>query len=167
MSKGPLPRTTAFRAVARCFATSMAMVARRQVHLPRGNVGRAIRFADGSTGRVHRETVAVRTPSDPCFLVVSFRLRWIHGWGHTLFRMESILNTPLFVGFPGFVSKLWRRAARVHERDVQLVVHRSGPSQAGESSAPAGTVRTPPLPIVPGRSSLGPVLRLGEGDFGP
>jgi hypothetical protein len=24
-----------------------------------------------------------------------------------LFRLESILNTPLFVGFPGFVSKLW------------------------------------------------------------
>jgi hypothetical protein len=24
-----------------------------------------------------------------------------------LFRWESLLNTPLFVGFPGFVSKLW------------------------------------------------------------
>jgi hypothetical protein len=24
-----------------------------------------------------------------------------------VFRIESILNTPLFVGFPGFVSKLW------------------------------------------------------------
>jgi hypothetical protein len=24
-----------------------------------------------------------------------------------LFRLESILNTPLFVGVPGFVSKLW------------------------------------------------------------
>ena len=27
--------------------------------------------------------------------------------GHALFRRESLLNTPLFVGFPGFVSKLW------------------------------------------------------------
>jgi hypothetical protein len=38
-----------------------------------------------------------------------FRLRWVRGWpwGHRLFRWESILNTPLFVGFPGFVSKLW------------------------------------------------------------
>ena len=26
---------------------------------------------------------------------------------HRLFRWESLLNTPLFVGFPGFVSKLW------------------------------------------------------------
>src|SRR5262245_45796041 len=36
-----------------------------------------------------------------------FRLRWVHGRGHRLFRLESLLNTPLFVGFPGFVSKLW------------------------------------------------------------
>jgi hypothetical protein len=28
------------------------------------------------------------------------------GW-HTGFRWESLFNTPLFVGFPGFVSKLW------------------------------------------------------------
>ena len=27
--------------------------------------------------------------------------------GHALFRWESLLNTPLFAGFPGFVSKLW------------------------------------------------------------
>jgi hypothetical protein len=40
-------------------------------------------------------------------LVVSFRLRLLQGRGHALFRAESLLNTPLFVGFPGFVSKLW------------------------------------------------------------
>ena len=41
-------------------------------------------------------------------LVVCFRLRVIDGGiGHALFRWESLLNTPLFVGFPGFVSKLW------------------------------------------------------------
>jgi hypothetical protein len=39
--------------------------------------------------------------------VVGFRLRVVRGWGHTLFRRESLLNTPLFVGFPGYVSKLW------------------------------------------------------------
>jgi hypothetical protein len=107
MSPSPLPRTTALRAVARCFATSIAMLARREIHQPLGNVGRVIRFADGTTGRVYRETVVARTPSNPCLLVVSFRLRWVRGRGHTLFRMESILNTPLFVGFTGFVSKLW------------------------------------------------------------
>lgn len=48
-----------------------------------------------------------RAPDDPCVLVVAFRLRWVRGRGHALFRLESILNTPLFVGFPGFMSKLW------------------------------------------------------------
>jgi len=44
---------------------------------------------------------------DPCVLVVEFRLRAVRGWAHAAFRWESLLNTPLFVGFPGFVSKLW------------------------------------------------------------
>jgi hypothetical protein len=56
---------------------------------------------------VYRETVADTRPDDPCVLVVAFRLRRVRGRGHALFRLESILNTPLFVGFPGFVSKLW------------------------------------------------------------
>ena len=40
-------------------------------------------------------------------LIVEFRLRAVRGRGHAAFRLESTLNTPLFVGFPGFVSKLW------------------------------------------------------------
>jgi hypothetical protein len=65
-------------------------------------------FADGTSARVYRETVVDRGPSvDPCVLVVEFRLRFVRGWSHTLFRWESLLNTPLFAGFPGFVSKLW------------------------------------------------------------
>lgn len=39
--------------------------------------------------------------------MVGFRLRYVRGRGHQLFRRESLLNTPLFVGFPGFTSKLW------------------------------------------------------------
>jgi hypothetical protein len=39
--------------------------------------------------------------------VVAFRLRGVRGRGNALFRRESELNTPLFVGFDGFVSKLW------------------------------------------------------------
>ena len=46
-------------------------------------------------------------PADPAVLVVAFRLRWVRGIGHRMFRLESLLNTPLFVGFPGLVSKLW------------------------------------------------------------
>lgn len=107
MGQGPLPRKTAWRAVARSAAVCIAMTGRREVHQPRGNVGRTIRFADGTTGRVYRETVADRAPADPCVLLVSFRLRGVHGRGHSVFRIESVLNTPLFAGFPGFVSKLW------------------------------------------------------------
>jgi hypothetical protein len=40
-------------------------------------------------------------------LVVEFRLRAVRGRGHAAFRLESLLNTPLFAGFPGFASKLW------------------------------------------------------------
>ncbi len=53
------------------------------------------------TGRPHafyRETVAgPRTASQPCFLAVRFRLRYVRGLAHPLFKMESILNTPLWL----------------------------------------------------------------------
>jgi hypothetical protein len=107
-SPRPLPHGTAWRAVARCVARSVSMLARREVRLPRSHVGRVIRFADGSEARVYRDTVADRPPPpDPCVLVVAFRLRGVRGRGHAAFERESLLNTPLFVGFPGFVSKLW------------------------------------------------------------
>ena len=67
-----------------------------------------VRFADGTSSRVFRETVVDRGATrEPCVLAVEFRLRLVRGWGHALFRRESLLNTPLFAGFPGFVSKLW------------------------------------------------------------
>jgi hypothetical protein len=88
--------------------TTAVLLARRRVHQPRVHVGQRLHFADGTTARVYRETVVDRPPTaDPSVLVVSFRLRSVHGRGHTWFRVESLLNTPLFVGFPGFVSKLW------------------------------------------------------------
>ena len=105
---GPDPKRLAWAAVGRCIFTSIGMLARHQVRLPHGNLGRQIQFANGSSAQVYRETVIPRrTPKEPCFLAVSFRLRHLRGRGHRLFRMESILNTPLFVGFPGFISKLW------------------------------------------------------------
>ncbi|RZL80324.1 MAG: hypothetical protein EOP32_17270 [Rhodococcus sp. (in: high G+C Gram-positive bacteria)] len=68
-------------------------------------------FADGATGTVYRETVADGAPpADPVILVVAFQLRGVRGRGHAVFRAESLLNTPLFAGFPGFVSKLWLTA---------------------------------------------------------
>lgn len=107
LESGPAPRAKAWRAVARCVGTSCVMLARRQVHLPKENVGRVLRFADGSTSRVYRETAVDRQPGEPCVLVVAFTLRLVRGRLHRFFEAESLLNTPLFVGFPGFVSKLW------------------------------------------------------------
>lgn len=104
---GPLPRRQAMVGVARCVARSLVMLARGDVHQPDEYVGRVLAFADGTAGRVYRETRVDRPCSDPCVLVVSFRLRAVRGRGHKAFEWESLLNTPLFVGFPGFISKLW------------------------------------------------------------
>src|SRR5687767_7130336 len=94
--------------MARCVFDAARLLAGRRLRLPRGRVGMRLRFADGTSARVYRETVvAGRAAAEPCVLVVAFRLRFVRGWGHALFRAESLLNTPLFVGFPGFVSKLW------------------------------------------------------------
>jgi hypothetical protein len=89
-------------------AQTIMLTARRHLHLPPSNIGRELHFANGTSARVYRETVVDGgQPADPCVLVVEFKLRLVRGRGHALFRRESLLNTPLFVGFAGFVSKLW------------------------------------------------------------
>lgn len=104
----PLAYTAAGAALARCVVRTAILLLRGKVHLPAERVGMRLTFADETRARVYRETVVDQPASqDPCALAVEFRLRAVRGWGHALFRWESILNTPLFVGFPGFVSKLW------------------------------------------------------------
>jgi len=107
--QGPLPRSVAWPAVLRCAGSTARLLARRRIHLPRGHAGMRLRFADGTSARVYRETVVDTAPAQrPCILVVGFRLRAVRGsLGHALFRRESLLNTPLFAGFPGLISKLW------------------------------------------------------------
>lgn len=96
------------RAVASSVARSAALIAGRRLHQPRRWRGTRLCFADGTGGRVYRETVvAPAAPAGPAVLVVVFRLRGVRGPAHTAFRWESELNTPMFAGFPGFVSKLW------------------------------------------------------------
>ena len=104
----PLAYGAALRALTGCFASTARLLWQRRIHLPAGRVGMRLRFADGTSARVFRETLVDRgrTP-DPCVLVVEFRLRAVRGRGHAPFRRESLLNTPLFAGFPGLVSKLW------------------------------------------------------------
>jgi len=104
----PLARATAARAEVRCVVRSAMLLVQRRTHLPTRNVGLRLHFADGTSGRVFRETVVEREPPlDPCLLVVEFRLHLLRGRWRSLFLWECILNTLLFVGFPGFVSKLW------------------------------------------------------------
>ncbi|WP_152648792.1 hypothetical protein [Streptacidiphilus anmyonensis] len=91
----PAPHTGAWPALARCVAVSAVLLARRRVRLAGGQVGSRMRFADGSSALVYRETrLGGGTAVDAC----------------ALGRWESLLNTPLFVGFPGFRSKLWLAA---------------------------------------------------------
>jgi len=106
--KPPLAYSAAARALAGCFMATARLVGQRRMHLPSQRVGMRLRFADGTSARVFRETVVDGGPTaDPCVLVVEFRLRAVRGRGHAVFRRESLLNTPLFAGFPGLVSKLW------------------------------------------------------------
>ncbi|MGA4863011.1 hypothetical protein ACPB9J_10260 [Streptomyces lavendulocolor] len=106
--QGPLRPQEAWPGVAACFLATPALLVRGLVHLPEERLGTRIRFADGTSAPVYRETrLGSGLARDPCTLVVAFRLLLVGGAGHTAFRKESLLNTPLFVGFPGFASKLW------------------------------------------------------------
>lgn len=100
---------------------------------PRRHVGGRLAFGNGANARVFRETVAdQRRTGTPALLVVEFRLRAVHGFGHRLFERESILNTPLFAGFPGFVSKLWVAA---DENEVYRGIYEWDGAEGAESYA--------------------------------
>jgi hypothetical protein len=108
-------------ALARCAFRTADLIFHERLHEPVHNVGRTIRWADSTSSSVYRETTADHVPAEPCTLVVKFRLRRVRRpvW-HALFRLESELNTVLFAGFPGFVSKLWFAA---DENDVYRGVY--------------------------------------------
>lgn len=108
-SARPVPLPGALGALGRSILRSLALLARGRIRQPMANRGRRVDFADGTAAVVYRETViAGACPRRPAVLVVAFRLRRVHQrWGHALFRAESALNTVLFAGFAGLVSKLW------------------------------------------------------------
>ena len=105
----PLGIGAAVKALGACALRTVALIARNRLHQRAEHVGQRCRFADGTAAVIYRETVAERpAPARPTVLVVSFRLRHVRSArAHALFRLESVLNTVLFAGFPGFVSKLW------------------------------------------------------------
>ena len=101
------PAGESLRAIGASIARCPSLLRSGRVHLPRVRVGSHLTFSDGTTARVYRETVVDGAAAAPCALIVAFRLRLVRGPLHKLFEVESICNTPLFVGFPGLVSKLW------------------------------------------------------------
>jgi hypothetical protein len=125
----PLPLRTAVLALVHCAVVSTGLMARGRIRHPRGAVGTRLRFPGGTTSWVYRETVIERPPAtEPCVLVVEFRLRGVRGRGHALFRAESLLNGPLFAGFPGLVTKWWVAA---DERGIYRGVYEyDGPERA-------------------------------------
>jgi hypothetical protein len=108
-SRSRIGMAAALRPLALCALHTGAMLIRRRLRQPNDHVGEIVTFADGTSGRVYRQTRVLAPPSvEPVFLVVRFRLRLARGgWSHALFRAESILNTVFFGGFKGLVSKLW------------------------------------------------------------
>lgn len=128
----PLAYHAALRAVAGCTARTARLLSQRRLRLPRGRVGMRLHFADGTSAKVYRETAVDRRGPvlDPCVLVVEFKLRAVRGGGHAAFRVESLLNTPLFAGFPGFVSKLW--LAHDERGRYRGVYEWDGPGLAGD-----------------------------------
>jgi hypothetical protein len=105
----PLPYPATLRALASCCASTARLLRQHRLRLPARRVGTHLHFADGTSARVYRETVADRGATlDPCVLVVEFRLRAVRGRGHAAFRWESLLNTPLWrvlalVSVPGSI----------------------------------------------------------------
>lgn len=109
--QAPLPIRVALPAVVRCALEVLRLLVRHRLRLPRQHVGTRLRLGDDSSARIYRETVVDgRSAREPCALVVRFRLRGVRGIGHAVFRAESLANTPLFAGFPGFVAKWWLAA---------------------------------------------------------
>jgi hypothetical protein len=110
--------------------TTGRLLGRGRLRSPRSHVGRRIVFADGTSFRVYRETVRVGENRDPSVLVVRFRLPLVGRSRllHALFRAESLANTPLFAGFPGFRTKLWLTDERTGE--YRGLYDWDGPGQA-------------------------------------
>jgi hypothetical protein len=104
------PRSRVLATEIRCVLATLVMLARGQIRMLTAEVGRRVRFSDGTTSVIYRETAMRRRMSDrPVIIVVGFRLRLIgiSPFWHALFRFESLFNTLLFAAHPGFQTKLW------------------------------------------------------------
>ncbi|MGH2656538.1 MAG: hypothetical protein ACRDIZ_07565 [Actinomycetota bacterium] len=97
--------------MARSVVVTFGLLVRGRVRSPRQRVGALLTLPDGARSVVFRET-RIEGPRRErlAVLIVEFRLRLLgpsHRFLHWLFRVGSVINTPLFAGFPGFRAKLW------------------------------------------------------------
>lgn len=157
----PLAYPTALRAMTGCAVRTVRLLGKRRMHLPPGLAGKRLRFADGTSAQVYRETAVDCAAREPCVLVMEFRLRAVRGWGHAFFRRESLLNTPMFAGFPGFVSKLW--LANDERGRYRGVYEWDGPQQADHYARALWRVLA--LVSVPGSVHYVVLTGLGRDDF--
>lgn len=131
----PVSGSNALRSIATSALRFVSLVLTARIFQPRCNVGSYLTFTNGNTARVFRETVVDCDRHElPAVLVVEFRLRGVHGLAHKLFEAESLLNTPLFAGFPGLISKLWLAA---DENEVYRGIYEWDGAQLAESYAQA------------------------------
>lgn len=92
----PLPYRIAARLELDCIARTAVLLAQHRIQPRQDHSGLQLYFANGTSALVYQETVVDSGMSeDPCVLIVEFRLRGMRGWLHTIFRWESMLNTPL------------------------------------------------------------------------
>jgi hypothetical protein len=96
-----------------CALRTLWLLARGALHIDHSLDGRLAQLPDGRTFEIFRRTTSSASDHDmnePVVLSVWFHLRFVPAWARTrrtLFERESILNTLLFAGFPGYQSKLW------------------------------------------------------------
>jgi hypothetical protein len=94
-----------------CARRTVGLLLGRRLHLRRDRIGTAIVLPDGRPYLVFRESTCDVASDEPeVTLLVWFRLKGTgpdRPWRSWLFERESILNTVLYAGAPGFARKLW------------------------------------------------------------
>ena len=109
VERPPLPLGPAVWAVTRCATRTAVLLFHRCLHRPRhtsaGDVPSLTARRPRSTERPLPTSLQPRrrrcsSSASGCVACAARR-------AHAVFRLESVLNTVLFAGFPGFVSKLW------------------------------------------------------------
>lgn len=92
-------------------ARTVGLILGRRLHLHNTRVGRRIELPDGRAFVVFRESSCDQPEGESSvMLAVWFHLRGVPPGAHirrAIFERESILNTVLFAGFPGYLVKLW------------------------------------------------------------